>query len=209
MNQKEKPNIHDYRDIYVGYTDDEIIEKQKEFYFDENKPHQKKFKPPKYKNNKIKTSKYNLLNFLPKSLLFQFLRFYNFYFLATVVLQGIPAVSTMPVYLAALPFIFVLGVSIVREAYEDIKRKRQDRLINNTKTLALQGNKFHEVKWAQLKPGDIVLVHEDETFPTDMLLLECSDHFGTSYIQTTTLDGERALKPRQSFVEIKHQMKEQ
>jgi magnesium-transporting ATPase (P-type) len=52
-------------------------------------------------------------------------------------------------------------------------------------------------------------VTEDEPFPADLLLLQCSDHYGTAYIQTMTLDGERALKPRQAYTEILTQMKEQ
>lgn len=71
------------------------------------------------------------------------------------------------------------------------------------------GDKFHEAKWANVKVGDVVLVKEDETFPADLLLLQCSDHYGTAYIQTMTLDGERALKPRQAFTEILEKMKRQ
>lgn len=79
--------------------------------------------------------------------------------------------------------------------------------VNRTTTQVLQDNKFHETTWAKLKVGDIVLVREDEPFPADLLLLQCSDHYGTAYIQTMTLDGERALKSRQSFTEILDKMK--
>lgn len=142
--QQDQPKVSDYRDVFGGF---------------------------KYKSNKIKTSRYNIINFIPKSIFFQFMRIYNIYFLATVVLQGIPAVSTVPVYLAAIPFIFVIGISILRELIEDIKRKVQDRKINNNTTLVLKGNKFHEVKWANLHVGDIVYIHEGETFPADLVLL--------------------------------------
>ena len=102
----EKHTQRDFRDVFVGYENDEIIDVFKESYGEDN-PHQK-FKVPKYKNNSIWTSNYNYIDFLPKSILIQFLRVYNFYFLVTTVLQAVPQVTTTPIYIAALPFIFLL-----------------------------------------------------------------------------------------------------
>lgn len=197
---------NDYRNIYLGFSQEEIIDDLKSRYQKDENPKQK-FKIPKYKNNRVSTSKYNIINFLPKAILIQFFRLYNFYFLFTVVLQGIPAVSTMPIYLAAMPFVFVIGVSVVRELIEEIKRRRQDNKVNNAPVRVLREDKFHETKWSKIKVGDILLIHEDETFPADLLLLQCSDHYGTAYIQTMTLDGERALKCRQAYTEILDKMK--
>ena len=104
---------------------------------------------------------------------------------------------------------FVIGISVIRELYEEIKRRRNDKTVNSLKAMVLRDSKFHETTWAQLKVGDIVFVEEDETFPADLLLLQCSNHFGNAYIQTTTLDGERALKSRQALTEILENMKDQ
>lgn len=204
--ENELPDIKSYRNIFLGFDEEDILYRFKQEYGDPDHP-DKKIKIPKMKTNKISTSKYNLVDFLPKAILIQFLRIYNFYFLCTVVLQGVPQVSTMPVYLAALPFIFVIGVSVVREGIEEIKRRKQDKAVNNSKARVLRGNKFHDCRWRDLKVGDVILVQEDETFPADLLLLSCSDSYGTAYIQTTTLDGERALKPRQAYTEIIDGMK--
>ncbi|CAI2358915.1 unnamed protein product [Moneuplotes crassus] len=204
--EKEIPDIKAYRNIFYGFDEDDALHHLKKEYENPDDPKQK-IKIPKYKSNKISTSKYNIVDFLPKAILIQFLRIYNFYFLCTIVLQGVPAVSTMPVYLAAMPFIFVIGVSVFREFIEEIKRRKQDKAVNNSKARVLRGNKFHECKWRDLQVGDIIFVHEDETFPADLLLLACSDHYGTAYIQTMTLDGERALKPRQAYTEFLEKMK--
>jgi len=169
--EKNKSNMKDYRNVYLGVEKDEIIDRLHAEYSRLEKPNEK-FKVPKYKNNRVRTSKYNCIDFLPKSILVQFLRLYNFYFLITVILQGVPQVSTMPVYLAALPFVFVIGISIFREGIEDIKRRIQDRKTNNITALVLGGQKFHETRWADLKVGDVILVHEDETLPADLLLLQ-------------------------------------
>ena len=123
--------------------------------------------------------------------------------------QAIPQISTTPIYLAALPFAFVIGISVLRELIEEIKRRRNDQKINSSKVMVLWDLKFHETTWEKLKVGDMVLIQEDEIIPADLLLLQWSNRYGNAYIQTMTLDGERALKPRQAFVEILDSMKTQ
>ena len=49
----------------------------------------------KYIDNFVTTSKYNLFNFFPKSLLFQFKRYANIYFLIITILQGIKVISPL------------------------------------------------------------------------------------------------------------------
>lgn len=48
-----------------------------------------------FPSNRIRTSKYNMLNFLPKAMLLQFMRVANIYFLVTAVLQSIPIISPL------------------------------------------------------------------------------------------------------------------
>ena len=56
-----------------------------EFYINDNKKNQNL----KYKNNSINTTKYNIITFIPKSLLIQFAKLPNVYFLATAIIQSI------------------------------------------------------------------------------------------------------------------------
>lgn len=70
-------------------------------------------------NNKVDTAKYNLITFLPKSVLLQFLRLSNIVFLVNAVLQSLPIISSMSPITAIGPLAFVLGVSMLREGYED------------------------------------------------------------------------------------------
>lgn len=70
-------------------------------------------------NNKVDTTKYNLLTFLPKSLLFQFFRLSNVVFLVNTILQSVPIISSLSPITAVGPLAFVLGVSMLREGYED------------------------------------------------------------------------------------------
>ena len=69
--------------------------------------------------NYIKTSKYNLITFLPKNLFEQFQRLANFYFLVLMVLQLIPIISSIAWYSTAIPLAFVLIVSAIKEGYDD------------------------------------------------------------------------------------------
>ena len=80
--------------------------------------------------NKIKTSKYTLLNFLPKNLFEQLTRFANVYFIFIIVLNWIPAVNAFGKEIAMVPVIAVLAVTGIKDLYEDILRHRSDNKVN-------------------------------------------------------------------------------
>lgn len=85
----------------------------------------------RYRNNKIKTTKYTLLTFLPKNLFEQFHRFANVYFLFIIVLNWIPAVNAFGKEIAMIPLIFVLAVTAVKDIIEDRQRYKSDKAVNN------------------------------------------------------------------------------
>ena len=85
----------------------------------------------KHKNNKIKTTKYTLLSFLPKNLFEQFHRFANVYFLFIVILNWIPAVNAFGKEIAMIPLIFVLAVTAIKDLIEDRQRYNSDKIVNN------------------------------------------------------------------------------
>ena len=91
------------------------------------------------------------------------------------------------------------------------KLKEGDKInkTNNSQTLVLKDGKFHCVRWSNLAVGDIVMIHEDENIPADLVILRSSDNHGNAYIQTMTLDGERTLKQRYAFNEVVDKMKEE
>ena len=85
---------------------------------------------PEAKSNYISTTKYNLLTFIPLSLLLQFKRYANFYFLVSAVLQSIPLISPLNPASAIIPLVFVLGLSMTREGVEDYRRWKSDQKDN-------------------------------------------------------------------------------
>lgn len=59
-------------------------------------------------------------------------------------------------------------------------------------------SKFKQVKWRDIRVGQIIKVRENEYFPCDMLLLNTSLPKGLCYIETKNLDGETNLKHKQA-----------
>lgn len=153
----------------------------------------------KFSSNKISTAKYNLLTFLPKFLLEQFTRYANCFFLLIALLQQIPNVSPTGRYTTAVPLLFVLTCSAIKEIIEDIKRHRQDDITNNRKVEVIREGQFQVIRWTQVIVGDLVKVSNGEFFPADLILVSSSEPMGMCYIETANLDGETNLKIRQAL----------
>ena len=80
-------------------------------------------KERKFDSNQISTAKYNVITFLPKNLFEQFTKMANVYFLMLALLQMIKPISDsggVPVLM--LPLVFVIGVSMIKDIFEDIKQ---------------------------------------------------------------------------------------
>lgn len=77
-----------------------------------------------YDTNYVSTTKYTLATFIPKSLFEQFRRVANFYFLVVGCLSFTPLAPYSAVS-ALLPLIVVIGATMVKEAVEDYRRKKQ------------------------------------------------------------------------------------
>ena len=149
-----------------------------------------------FPSNYIKTTKYSIITFLPFSLFKQFARIANIYFLIIAILASIPIISSISPLTAILPLVFVLLVSMIREGVEDFYRYRSDRAANSKKVLSLnEDNEFVEVSSKDLHVGDIVLIHGEDTFAADVVLLKSSNGLN-AFIQTSSLDGEKNLKKR-------------
>lgn len=85
-----------------------------------------------YPNNRVRTTKYTLLSFLPKNLFEQFHRFANLYFISIVLLNFIPEINAFGKEIALLPVMFVLGVTAIKDLFEDRRRYNSDKRVNNS-----------------------------------------------------------------------------
>ncbi|XP_066998273.2 phospholipid-transporting ATPase VD [Anabrus simplex] len=157
-------------------------------------------------DNRIRTTKYTLLSFLPKNLLEQFHRVANLYFIFIVLLNWFPAINAFGKEIAMIPVIFVLGVTAVKDLFEDRRRHASDKRINNSTCRVYNGQaeRYKRVLWKDVRVGDLVHLSNNEQIPADVLLLRSSDPHGLCYIDTCNLDGETNLKQRcvvKGFVE--------
>ncbi|XP_018406584.1 PREDICTED: probable phospholipid-transporting ATPase VA [Cyphomyrmex costatus] len=150
-------------------------------------------------DNRVRTTKYTALSFLPRNLLEQFHRVANLYFIFIVMLNWVPAINAFGKEIAMIPVVFVLGVTALKDFFEDRRRLASDRRVNNStcRVYVSEGDRYMKVAWKDVKVGDLVHLSNNELVPADLLLLRSSDPQGLAYLDTCNLDGESNLKQRQ------------
>ena len=145
--------------------------------------------------NKVRTSKYTFVTWAPLSLLYQFTRAANIYFLIISILTCMPFSPKAPASMIGT-FSAVLIFTMLKELFEDYYRMKSDKEINNTKTKVFnyETEEFEECLWKDVKQGDILQVDKDESFPADILFLHSKTD--VIFVDTMNLDGETNLKPK-------------
>ena len=151
-----------------------------------------------FKDNTVSTTKYNALTFLPKALLYQFIRLANIYFVFIAIIQSIPIISPLGPATAIAPLVFVLAVSLIREAVEDLKRRKLDNEQNSNEVEIYKNGEWIKIQSGKLRMGEIVKVKKDGVFPSDLMLIDSNLQDGICFIETGTLDGEKTLKIKSS-----------
>ncbi|KAH7862952.1 hypothetical protein Vadar_011455 [Vaccinium darrowii] len=149
-----------------------------------------------FRGNSIRTSKYSFLTFLPRNLFEQFRRVAYIYFLVIAILNQIPQLAVFGRGASIVPLAFVLFVTAVKDAYEDWRRHKSDRVENNRLAMVLVNDQFCQKKWKDVRVGEVIKISANGTIPCDMVLLSTSDPTGVAYVQTINLDGESNLKTR-------------
>jgi magnesium-transporting ATPase (P-type) len=155
-----------------------------------------------YAENVIVSSRYTPWNFFPKSLLEQFRRLANVYFLVIGIIAIIGAQTSY--YQTAVepagilgPMIIVVIISVIKDGVEDIKRHNQDAKINAqlAHKVSEQDGTIGDSKWRDLHVGDTIVLFGDEEVPADVVVLACGGVQGaTAYVETAAIDGETNLK---------------
>ncbi|PWN43226.1 phospholipid-translocating P-type ATPase [Ceraceosorus guamensis] len=97
----------------------------------------------KYARNKVRTSKYTFVTFLPRFLTEQFRRLANVYFLLLVVIQIFPQFGATIPQIAMLPLVAILTITAIKDSIEDYRRHVLDNTVNNSAVTRLGG--WHNV----------------------------------------------------------------
>ncbi|KAF3828283.1 hypothetical protein GH733_004980 [Mirounga leonina] len=151
-----------------------------------------------YCGNQIKTSKYTMLSFIPKNIFEQLHRFANLYFLGIVVLNFVPVVNAFQPEVSMIPICIILAVTAIKDAWEDLRRYKSDKVINNQECIVYSRKKrsYMQKCWKDVRVGDFIQMKCNEIIPADILLLFSSDPSGICHLETANLDGETNLKQR-------------
>ncbi|RLV95122.1 Phospholipid-transporting ATPase DNF1 [Spathaspora sp. JA1] len=156
LNSFRKPNTHSI-DFPERHHHEESDEEDSNIDFEETDPQNKKHQqrtivfnrplPPDYidpesgkttkdyPRNKIRTTKYTPLSFLPKNISHQFLHnIANVYFLFLIILGAFPIFGVPSPVLAAVPLIVIVIITAIKDAIEDSRRTVTDLEVNNQTT---------------------------------------------------------------------------
>ena len=169
-----------------------------------------------YGRNTVNNQKYTLLSLLPKFFYEQFNQFNNLYFLVVAITQ-LPFLGFLFEELQVgiwwtfvAPLTFVIAITLLRELWDDIKRRSRDAQINNElyQKITLDNNNepiIVNVKSKNIRVGDLIIVKEKRRVPCDLILIKCTNDNGSTYIRTDQLDGETDWKLRKVIPSL-HEM---
>uniref|UniRef100_A0A672SBU7 Phospholipid-transporting ATPase n=1 Tax=Sinocyclocheilus grahami TaxID=75366 RepID=A0A672SBU7_SINGR len=159
--------------------------------------------------NKVQTTKYTFLSFIPKNLFEQLHRFANVYFVFLGALNFVPIVNAFQPEISIIPIVFVMSITAVKDLWEDQRRRKSDQKVNNRlcEVYDRKQKQYVERRWAEVCVGDLVRLCCNEIIPADMVLLHSSDPNGVCHIETANLDGETNLKQRQVVRDLPQQVK--
>ncbi|KAL8791464.1 MAG: hypothetical protein Q9213_000081 [Squamulea squamosa] len=113
--------------------------------------------------NAISNAKYTAWSFLPRTLYNEFSFFFNMYFLLVALSQLIPPLRIGYVSTYVVPLVFVLSITLGKEALDDIARRRRDaeanreeytilRLQDPAKRPGRKGGKLRNLKSSTKRP---------------------------------------------------------
>ncbi|XP_053667670.1 phospholipid-transporting ATPase IF [Anopheles marshallii] len=143
--------------------------------------------------NRIKSTKYTLLTFLPLNLFEQFRRIANLYFLFMTVISIVIDSPVSPMT-SLVPLVFVIAVTAAKQGYESFLRYRADNMVNFSPVTVIRSGETIDIRCQDIRRGDLVLMSRDCDIPCDIVLLQSSDEYGRCYVTTANLDGETNLK---------------
>uniref|UniRef100_A0A672GBZ8 Phospholipid-transporting ATPase n=1 Tax=Salarias fasciatus TaxID=181472 RepID=A0A672GBZ8_SALFA len=155
----------------------------------------------KYPKNSIKNQKYNIFTFVPGVLYQQFKFFLNLYFLVVACSQFVPSLKIGYLYTYWAPLGFVLAVTMVREAVDEVRRCQRDKEMNSQLYSKLTVRGKIQVKSSDIQVGDMIIVEKVKLATAIFLLCVCvcvrvcvSASSGSCFIRTDQLDGETDWK---------------
>ena len=194
------------QDLLTNKIDPNIKKTQRKIYIDLQRGTIIK-QPEEYCDNSVRTAQYTLYSFLPLAILKQYTTPFNWFFLIQAIIDCIPAISSVSPVTVIIPLIVVLIISLIREAVEDYRKYSNDKIANETLISVYKIPKFLKKECHLINVGNIIKVKKEEMVPADLLILKSSLQNGFCYMQTSNLDGETTLKPREAILYTQQKLK--
>lgn len=150
--------------------------------------------PDQYAPNAVLNAKYTPWLFLPLVLYEQFKFFFNLYFLLVALSQAVPVLRIGYLSSYVAPLAFVLCVTMLKEALDDVRRRRRDAEQNAEAYDVADRGTIRTAHAKNLRVGDIVVLSKGRRVPADMVLLQAENN--EVFLKTDQLDGETDWKLR-------------
>ncbi|CAF5225068.1 unnamed protein product, partial [Rotaria magnacalcarata] len=101
-----------------------------------------------------------------------FRRLANAYFIC---LQLITHISSLAPITTILPLAFVLALTAIKDATDDIARHRSDRHVNNREIKTVVGKELATRKWKDINVGDIIQLTNNDFLTVYIVLISTSE----------------------------------
>ena len=157
-----------------------------------------------YFSNEVVNHKYNVITFIPVVLFNQFRLFGNLFYLIMTITQFIDVLKVGFLFSYLSPLAIVIACSMLKELYDDINRRIQDKKTNSEEyTVHYQSGTESFTKMVQskdIKIGDTIELKQNQRVPADIIVLKTFNEAGdnNSFIRTDQLDGETDWKLRKA-----------
>jgi len=162
---------------------------------------------PGFPDNKVSTTKYTWLTFVPKNLMEQYMKFGNQYFTVISLLMWLGEhttlfIGTIKAFSTVATLAAMMMVTAVMALLDDRQRGKADTQINSQKAKTLNPDGSEKEKlWSEVQVGDVLKISADQEFPADVVLIESSQPEGVVWVSTANLDGESNLKKKEALKE--------
>ena len=203
INQQINPNLLQQ----MNTPNNNIIQKtQRKLYIDLQGGTEIK-QPQIFCDNSVRTTQYTLYSFLPLAIMNQYKTPFNWFFLIQAIIDCIPSISSVDPVTTIMPVVIVLIISLIREAVEDYRKYSNDKVANEQLISVYKLPKFLKKQCHLINVGNVIRVRKEEMIPADLLVLKTSLQNGFCYMQTSNLDGETTLKPREAIYLTQQKLK--
>ena len=112
------------------------------------------------------------------------------------VLQVATNLSPTNPYTTIVPLTVVLIITMIKQGIEDFKRHRADTTMNNRRATVIRNGSEVQLPWKDVLTGDLLLVHDKEELPADIVILTSSEESAKCFIEVSTLS---CVQPKPCF----------